>query len=199
MIMHRNQTGFTMIELLMAMAVFSFMMLIVTTGFIQVVRIHQAGISSRATQQNARIVMDGVSKDIRESGAATVGNGGAAKTWLCLSRGSTTLEYAVDGSGNLRAGSVSNPPAGTCPSPAITSSWRTLNDSSTQVTQFAASATTPVSPGLGTVLLTLTIVSRNDTSDLDATQTHCQPGAGSQFCAVTTLVSTASLRGGDGL
>jgi prepilin-type N-terminal cleavage/methylation domain-containing protein len=44
-----NQAGFTMIELLMAMAVFSFMLMIVSFGFIQVVRIHQSGIASRAT------------------------------------------------------------------------------------------------------------------------------------------------------
>jgi len=191
-----EQAGFTLIELLMAMAVFSFLLLIVTSGFVQVVRIHQAGIASRATQQNARLVLDTVIKDVRASASAGVG-GTAQLGYLCLTRGSQALEYAVDGSGNLRQGTIVAPAAG-CPAPVFTTAWRTLNDTSTQVTQFALSATPAVTPGLGTAMVTLTVVSRNNLTALDATKTHCTPGPGSQFCAVTTLSSGAALRGGDG-
>jgi prepilin-type N-terminal cleavage/methylation domain-containing protein len=194
----QRQDGFTMVELLVAMAIFSFMLLIVSAGFLQVVRIQQSGIASRTTQQNARLVLDSLTKDVRVSAAAGVGNPGALN-WLCLNRGSQTLEYAVDGSGDLRAGSIASPPVGTCPAPAFTASWRTLNDTGTQVTQFAVTTTPPVSPGLGTAMVTITLVSRNNLTALDATKTHCTAGGGAQFCAVTTLSSGASLHGGDGL
>ncbi|MDB5179058.1 MAG: hypothetical protein JWN01_1001 [Patescibacteria group bacterium] len=193
----RREQGFTMVELLMAMAVFSFMMMIVSAGFIQVVRIHQAGIASRTTQQNSRLLIDAVSKDIRQSATATV-VATAPLQRLCLTRGSQTLEYAVDATGNLQVGMLISPP-GSCPVPLFGVGWRKLNDPMVKVTQFAAAATTPVQTGLGTVMVTLTLASRNNLNALDLAQTHCLPGAGSQFCAVTTLSSTASLRGGDGL
>lgn len=195
--MKREEAGFTLVELLVAMAIFSFMLLIVTAGFLQIVRIQQSGVASRTTQQNARLVMDGVVKDIRQ--AAQVGVGGAGQlNYLCLSKGSQALEYAVDGNGDLRVGVVANPAAGTCPAP-VFAGWRTLNDSSVKLTQFRATTTVPLKPSLGTASVVLTVVSRNNLNALDATQTHCTPGSGSQFCAVTTLSSGAALRGGDGL
>ncbi len=193
----RHQQGFTLVELIIAMAVFSFMMVIVSAGFIQVVRIHQSGIASRTTQQNARLVIDAIMKDVRQSALAATANPGQLN-WLCLARGSQTLEYAVDGSGNLRVGAIATPASGTCPAPVFNSTWRTLNDPAVTVTQFAVTTTPPTQPGLGTTMVTLTLASRNNLDALDATKTRCLPGAGSQFCAVTTLNSGAALRGGDG-
>jgi Tfp pilus assembly protein PilW len=187
-----------MIELLVAMTIFSFVLLIVSAGFVQVVRIHQSGLASRATQQNARLIMDAITKDIRQ--AATAASGGTAQLGtLCLAKGSQTLQYAVDSAGNLRAGTIATPAAGTCPAASFTSSWRTLNDAAVQVTQFALTTTPAVNPGLGTSTVTLTVVSRSNLSALDSTQTRCLPGSGAQFCAVTTLTSAAALRGGEGL
>lgn len=192
----RDQTGFTMIELLMAMAVFSFMLMIVSAGFIQVVRIHQSGIASRTTQQNSRLVIDAVMKDVRISASAASANPGQLN-WLCLAKGSQTLEYAVDTSGNLRVGVIPNPAPGTCPVPTFTG-WGTLNDAGVIVTQFAVVTTPAVDTGLGTAMVTLTMASRNNLNALDPTRTQCLPGSGSQFCAVTTVSSGAALRGGDG-
>jgi len=199
-----NEAGFTLIELLMAMTVFSFMLLIVTAGFLQVVRIQQSGIASRTTQQNARLVLDQLMKDVR-SGATASAGGTVQLGYLCLAKGSQTLEYAVDAAGNLRVGTVANLAAGAaCPTPPASylsldgSAWRTLNDTGVKVTQFGVVATPPSPPGLGTAMVTLTMVSRNNLAALDAAGTHCLPGAGAQFCAVTTLSSGATLRGGDG-
>jgi prepilin-type N-terminal cleavage/methylation domain-containing protein len=193
----KNQRGFTLVELLIAMAVFSFMMMIVTAGFVQVVRIHQSGIASRATQQNARLILDAVSKQIRQSGTAIVTAGGTSQlTQLWLTNGSQ-LEYYVDPSGDLWAGTN----VGSCGPPSDPDhlpGWSKLNDPTVAVTQFLATTTAPVHPGMGTVMLTLTLASKNNLDALDSTKTRCLPGAGSQFCAVTTLSSTASLRGGDG-
>ncbi|HSX01673.1 MAG TPA: prepilin-type N-terminal cleavage/methylation domain-containing protein [Candidatus Saccharimonas sp.] len=193
-----GQEGFTLVELLVAMAIFSFVLVIVTAGFVQIIRIHQSGIASRATQQQSRLVMDSVIKDIRQSGTAAVG-GTAQLSTLCLTKGSQTLEYAVDINGDLRVGTIAPPAAGVCPAAVFTSAWRTLNDTTGQVTQFAATTTPAVTPGLGTAMVVLTIASRNNLNALNATKTACLPGSGAQFCAVTTLSSGAALRGGDGL
>ena len=205
--MKNNQAGFTLIELLMAMAVFSFMLMLVSAGFIQIVRIYQAGIASRTTQQNARLVLDAIGKDIRVSASAVSAPSAIQSSQydlLCLAKGSQTLQYAVDTStGNLKVNTVTNPVAGACPAPVNFTGWRTLNDAGVIVEQFKATTTPPVQPGLGTAMVTLTLASRNNLNALDATSnppmTRCLPGAGSQFCAVTTLSSGATLRGGDGL
>jgi len=199
------QAGFTLIELLMAMAVFSFMLLIVTAGFLQVIRIQQSGVASRATQQNARLVLDDIMKETRQASAATSDNTTTARTLcatasscqtLCLSAGGSTQQYYVD-NGDLKLGSIPDP-GGSCPEPASTAGWSTINDASVQVTQFAVTTTPSVQPGLGTAMVTITLASKNNLNALDSTKTRCQPGSGSQFCAVTTLSSGASLRGGEG-
>jgi hypothetical protein len=43
----------------------------------------------------------------------------------------------------------------------------------------------------------MTMASTNNPT-LNAAKTACLPGPGSQFCAITTLSSSAALRGGDG-
>jgi prepilin-type N-terminal cleavage/methylation domain-containing protein len=195
-----HERGFTMVELLIAMAVFSFMMMIVTAGFVQVVKIHQSGIASRTTQQNSRLVLDAVSKDIRLAATAATANPGQ-KNWLCLARGSLTQEYAVDTNGDLQVGTIPSQAPGVCPPPNFSDTargWRRLNDPSVEVTQFAAATTAGVQTGLGTAMVTITMASRNNLDALDTSRTRCLPGPGAQFCAVTTLSTTAQLRGGDG-
>jgi len=190
-----REQGFTLIELLMAMAVFSFMLIIVATGFVQVVRVYQSGIASRTTQQNARLIMDDIVKLIRTSEAAVVVDDSVFYSHVCLTRNGQLLEYGIDASGNLRQGVITDD---TCPLPVFDSSWRVVNDPAVQVTNFRLDTTPPNNNGLGTVFVTLTLASLNNLGNLNATKDACLPGVGSQFCAVTTLSSTASLRGGEG-
>lgn len=197
----QKQSGFTMIELLLAMAIFSMALVIVSAGFINIVRLYQSGLASRSTQQNARLLLEEVSRTVRDSGSATpvvvtTGVGGVTVvSRVCLQNGSRIVVYAVDGAGNLRQGTTTVP---TCPAPAFDSSWKTVNDSTVRVTQFAIDSTGKVGPAGGTVMMTITVASKNNLDNLDDTtnKTTCRPGAGSQFCAVTTLSSTATLRGG---
>lgn len=199
----KRQEGFTLIELLMAMAIFSAALLIVTTGFINVVRIHQSGLASRSTQQNARMLLEDVTRTVRNSAtvkpvAERIVSGVTVISRVCFQNGSQILVYAVDASGNLRQGTTTNP---NCPAPVIGANWRILNDSSVRVTQFVVDSTGRVGPGLGTAMVTMTVASNNNINSLDpaTNYTTCRPGPGSQFCAVTTVSSTATLRGGDGL
>lgn len=196
------EAGFSLVELLLAMAVFSFMLLIITAGFINVVRIQQSGVASRSTQQSARLVLDSLMKDVRAASVARVRETGQNDA-LCLDTGGQTLEYAVDSNGDLRVASIGSLAASSaCPVPVIDSSWRRLGDSPVKTTQFNVVGTDPVNSGLGTVMVTLTLVARSNLDVLNTDPvlpgTRCEPGSGAQFCSVTTLSSTASLRGGDG-
>jgi prepilin-type N-terminal cleavage/methylation domain-containing protein len=80
----RKQAGFTLVELMVAMSVFSFMLLIIMVGFMNIVRLHNAAIASNVAQDNARIAMDDMVRAIRDStGVVTTPPPGPNGT-LCL-------------------------------------------------------------------------------------------------------------------
>lgn len=203
-----NQKGFTMVELLIAMAVFSFMLSIVLVGFVSIVRIDQAGLTSRATQQNARDLSDTVTQSIRTSTQAWTSTVSSSVNTLCLGDIGGTTEYALFASANgsdLYSGPGPATASQPCNAPASPpSSWRKLNDDNVAVMLMQASVTPPIPGTLGTVSLTLGVASRNDLadtvlqpnpSDITKSQVACKPDAGDQFCAATTLTTSAALRG----
>jgi prepilin-type N-terminal cleavage/methylation domain-containing protein len=81
-----QQAGFTMIELLMSMTVFSFMLLIITAGFVNIVNIHNQAIAANVSQDNASSAIDILVKAVRDSSGpvfpTVVGTPAAT---LCLS------------------------------------------------------------------------------------------------------------------
>jgi prepilin-type N-terminal cleavage/methylation domain-containing protein len=191
------EQGFTLAELVMALAIFSFMFMIVIAGFIQVTKIYEAGISARATQQNARLILDDFSKLARNSGAAVVVPIDATHSRVCLVRGSSIYEYYVDGSNNIWQGRVSDISC-SAPTGPLDSSWRKINDSTVQVVSLQASSTPASGLAQGTVSINLTAASTYDVSSVDLANPKkivCS-GSGSQYCSVTTLFTTVALSGG---
>lgn len=67
-----RQKGFTLVELLLATAMFSFILLFVTAAFVQVSRAYNKGILVKRTQETARAVVQELTRTI---GTATSGNG----------------------------------------------------------------------------------------------------------------------------
>ncbi len=204
----KDAVGFTLIELLVAMSVFSFMLLIVSTGFINIVKINQATNASRLTQQSARLILETIERQLRVSSQVVVAVDATDPNYgrLCLYNNSEYIEYFVDTAGNLRQGTVSNLAAcDTAPSPSLVSSASKLNTNNVasgatdgvKVRRFlvSTSAIPGSNGGLVTIELSMTGQGVND-SELNATKTGCKPGPGSQFCSVTTLVTSAQLRGG---
>jgi prepilin-type N-terminal cleavage/methylation domain-containing protein len=201
--------GFSLIELLVAMSVFSFMLLIVSTGFISIIKINQSTNSSRLTQQSARLIIDTLERKLRASSLAVVTPDSASSGMLgrlCLFDESQYIEYMVDTSGNLRQGTLASLGA-TCdaPTPAVLATWSTVNTNNVssgatdgvKVRRFlpTATAVSGTNGGMVTVELSMTGQGVNDSS-LNSTKTGCSPGPGSQFCSVTTLVTSAVLSGG---
>ena len=68
---HRRQRGFTLVELMLAMAIFSFVMLVMTTAVIRLVHFYQSSIDLRATQQAARDISGDITQDAQQSFLAT--------------------------------------------------------------------------------------------------------------------------------
>lgn len=63
-----NQRAFTILELMIASMVFSVILLLVTTGVVQIGRSYYKGILQSRTQETARNIMDEISRGIQFSG-----------------------------------------------------------------------------------------------------------------------------------
>src|SRR5690348_3775172 len=68
-----RNSGFTIIELLIATAVFSVVLVIVTTGIIQFSRVYYKSVNEANTQAAARNIMDTVSQAIQFGGGKVQG------------------------------------------------------------------------------------------------------------------------------
>lgn len=80
----KKRAGFTIIELIMATAVFSMVLLLGLTGFIQVGRMFYKGVTMAQTRDAARDTLDLVTNDIKlASSVGTVQNAGGL-TYLCI-------------------------------------------------------------------------------------------------------------------
>ena len=62
-----SRAGFTLVELVVAMAVFSMMLLIIVSGILNIVRMHNQAIASNLAQDNGRAIMDELVTSIRNS------------------------------------------------------------------------------------------------------------------------------------
>lgn len=62
-----SEKGFTLIEIMLAMAVFSFVLMITVAGFVQVNRQYTKGITVRKAQDSARTIVEQIGREIRTS------------------------------------------------------------------------------------------------------------------------------------
>lgn len=65
--MKGNQKGFTLVELLLATAVFSFALIAITAAVIQLFKAYQSGISIRKTQSSSRVISEELTRQARAS------------------------------------------------------------------------------------------------------------------------------------
>lgn len=93
----RGQSGFTMVELIIATAAFSFILIIITSGFIQVNRIYQSGVIHKDSLRNGREIFEQMSRDFRHSKGFVVENLTInAKEAKCLTIGSNRYFWYFD-------------------------------------------------------------------------------------------------------
>jgi prepilin-type N-terminal cleavage/methylation domain-containing protein len=179
-----SKAGFTLVEVVVAMAVFGFMLLIVVEGYINIARIHDQALASNQVQDSARTAMDAMVQSVRNStGAVTPVFGGGASTSLCLSSSSTSdQDFFVSGKVLYQAN--------TCTAPVPATSVA-LTNNSVQVSSFKATVETG---GVGVtepeVQMTITVASNNGSTNAGGTACT-NTDAAREFCSVETLTSGA--------
>jgi prepilin-type N-terminal cleavage/methylation domain-containing protein len=91
-----NHKGFTIIELLIATAVFSLVLIIFMTSFIKIGDMFYKGVNVANTQEAARTVLDGISSDIRFSKSTPfyTAPDAAGKGIICI--GQHRYKYQLD-------------------------------------------------------------------------------------------------------
>lgn len=94
----RYAQGFTIVELIMATAVFSLVLLLGLTGFIQVGRMFYKGVTISQTKDVVTTTVQTISGDIKLAKAVQVLNGGTTSPTVCIGnhRYSVRLNTAVD-------------------------------------------------------------------------------------------------------
>jgi prepilin-type N-terminal cleavage/methylation domain-containing protein len=181
-----GQSGFTMVELVVAMAVFSFMLMIITVGFMNVVRVHNAAVASNVAQDNARTAIDELVKAVRDSSgvASLVHNSPTSGVdRLCLAKASGPQQVYYVASGVLYQ-------ADDCASPtnqrALTNNYVTVQYFNAEQRNTGANLLKPQ------IDVSVTVGSNNGTTSGSGSTTSCtNNNAARQFCSVVTLTSGA--------
>ena len=187
----RDQSGFTIIEILLAMAIFSFVMITIITAFTQIIRSYRKGVVSQRTQESTREIVDLISKEARNSSdveVKTAGGGASLVRLLCFNN--TVFEYRKAGK-TLKQRSSEDCVSSTAGESVVSDELDVLD--------FVADDKSSVN---GTKLgfnLTIAVGTDNGTGGaglLDSTGKVCDPSkAGSQFCSTSSLTTSIGLRG----
>jgi prepilin-type N-terminal cleavage/methylation domain-containing protein len=194
--------GFTLVELVIAMAIFSMMLLIVVSGFLHVVRVQQASLASRNTQHNSRFALEEM---VRESRSATdvlvtAGPlGPAPLDTVCLATESGFVRFQVNGA-DQRLYRQTLPSGGGCGG--VVTSQAAITASDVAVVRFDAER---MATSLGggdpdevALRLSVSVASVGDVSRLEAANElrSCDPSqSGAHYCSVANLDSSVTLRG----
>src|SRR5665213_1030907 len=89
----RNNRGFTIIELLIATAVFSLVLLGALSGFLQTGRLFYKGVSLTQTQATAKQILDDVSTNIMNTGASKIASSPAGSSYSYYCVGTVRYTY----------------------------------------------------------------------------------------------------------
>ncbi len=185
-----NGSGFTVIELLIATAVFSTVLLLSTFGIMQVGRTYYKGVTIIRTQNAARNVMDTISQAIQFSGSKPVGTlPTIASTSGRFCIGNTRYEYRIGSNvGSGGAMRVTENIASGCPADAAFNQGRELLAQNMRISRLVI-----VDNGNEDYSIQLS-VAYGETDLTDPTTRLCNSGAGSQFCATSELNTTITRR-----
>jgi prepilin-type N-terminal cleavage/methylation domain-containing protein len=206
-----SQKGFTIIELLIATAVFSVVLLIITGAIIQFSKIYYKSVISSRTQESARNIISDIGAAVQFSGTASVSNTALSPTtgYLCIGSKRYTYRYNIQVTATQHALVADSPASCTGPYPSMTttipsgSSASELLGVDMQLLGIDVSAVTG-STSLYNVALNVAYgkatdmiddVKADGTSGSDGIMDRCRIIIqGGQFCAVTKLSTTVAKR-----
>ena len=177
----KAQARFTLVELLVAMSIFSFMLLIVVSGFINIVHIHNQAVAANISEDNARKAMDELVRGVRTSNGVLPSAAGT----LCLtntSNGQQIIYYVV-------GGILTRADSPQCTPPGV--NVQAITSSIVSVTSFSAVVGTIGVPKQE-VNLALTVASNNGTTSGVGVNVQCGTTSSDRtFCSAITLTSGA--------
>jgi prepilin-type N-terminal cleavage/methylation domain-containing protein len=183
----RPAAGFTLIELILAMAVFSGALLIIVGGFLNIMRLSNQSISFNVAQDNARKAMDDVVATIRSSSStvAPTATAGVLGT-LCLRSSKGPDQYYDVVAGRLRRSNNCSTPSGSV----------FLTQSNMRVQQFVPIITdTGLAGGSRPQInITMTVSSAAGTTGTGAATKCVADVVQRTFCSVVTINSGATPR-----
>ncbi len=216
-LIRRGKAGFTLVEFILAAAMFSFFLVIITSIILLIYRLHESGLTTRRTQQSARLLIEKIERLARGSAVVHVtSNAITGERVVCfypppIAEGDFVLapdpgranpfqvirflpSQNAATNGRLQQGTAN--PNRPC-------SWASVGNSfllSDEDVNVIALDTDPVDPTSAnrTLSITLKIASLNQTANPDLYNgNECQVGffAGHQFCNITTVATSVSLRG----
>lgn len=201
---HTQQTGFTIVELLIATAVLSVLMLIATVTITSIGNLFFKGFNQSRIQNDTRNITNEVAQQLQLSdGYATASDNSVPTrpiTSYCIG---TTRYSALVG---IQIGSSANQsqhvlwrdtvPAGSCTalsaaamnSVSPSSGGTELIAPSSRLTAFSISGSAPFTISVGVAY------GDDDLLHLSGLNTTCNGGSGSQFCATSSLTTAVSPR-----
>lgn len=188
----RFQTGFTLIELIIAMAIFSFMLLILMVGVLQIFKMYQADLSSKRSQEAARTAMDEISRDVRDSNGVMSVHTNGTQGWICLDSDSLAIYETTDGTSLYKTSGLTN-----CSDGNFSGGTTTKIIDGSGVVQSRSFKPVAINDSSGdpvSVRINLVVTTGADDLFSDQNLTQCSIGAGAEFCASTTMSNVISLR-----
>lgn len=185
-----NKSGFTLIELVIALSVLSFILMLGVYGFVQVLKMYSSSLALKNTQRVARGAMEEMVREIRYQG----GIAGLSSDMLCVETAGNLVSYRVDDNRRLyRYSGISDCNGSNNPVELTASNTRVAVFEPVEVKDSSG-------PNAKTLGLEITMVVTTADTDLlqGSSGESCNPTAtGSQYCSTTTLHSAVSFRGGN--
>lgn len=214
-----REKGFTIVELMIATVVFASVLVVIMAGVLYFSREYYRGVAQTKTQNTARAVVANISQALQFSSGEVVTYPSASPTpnQICVGAKRYTIALGlkvVDGapaSGQAYHGLVADTPSGGCTQDAgLVTTLQTLADidsaaspirmnSPQELLGFNMRVTgLEVNRIASTNLYEIKVsIAYGDSDLLTATtgfDVNCKPGAGSQFCATSVLVTTVQKR-----
>lgn len=179
-----NQAGFTLVEISLAMAIFTFMLLVVSLAYINIARLYNASTTARNVQQNNRFAMEQITRVARNARDVTFSdvNSEGGVTHVCFDLGASGKQKFYISGTQLIQGSVL-----ACSDPSTDGKVLTSDNSNVRLIKADKAAE-------GTVTMTIWMVSKVDLLNA-GNGLECKSGAGSEFCAINKLTTTVVMRG----
>jgi hypothetical protein len=203
---HDQQTGFTLVELILATAFIAFILIFMLATMLQVMSNYNKGLAVKQINQTARTVSDEMSKliqatDVSTINTAYIGNGrvcfgGVSYVWNV--KGATTNKYTTGGSFTMVR--VNDTAGALCASglPAVNPANATdLLSGGIWVQQIGVTVSS--NQRLVDITIGLSTAAPNQPTGTDAVLgTICDGSKDSQYCAIATFKTTVSTKNGGG-